>query len=377
MPVYTFAESMSVSINPDTYGSWEVLYNEKNEKEMLVWRMIIHSPDAESLSFGFSKYHMPKGGRLFIYTSDGENKIRAFTNEDNDDHGQLWMPILEHDKVVIEVNIPPDKVDELKLELDKINHGFRPINKATADDSQNVSKGFSGSCNVDTVCPSSDGWRDQIRSVAVYSLNGTIMCTGAAINAITDRSDAMPYFLTASHCDITSSNAASFVVYWNYENSICRPQGESGSDGDGELTQFNTGAIMRADYSPTDVTLVELDDPIEKSANVYLSGWDRTFDVPDSAVAIHHPNGAEKRISFENDPLSFTSVFEDIEDTNGTHLRVADWDLGTTEPGSSGSPLFNSDRRIIGQLSGGLHLAEMIILIGMVDYQCHGKGGGQ
>src|SRR5690606_16189236 len=38
---------------------------------------------------------------------------------------------------------------------------------------------------------------------------------------------------------------------------------------------------------------------------------------------------------------------------DGTHVRVADWDIGTTEPGSSGSPLFDQDGRVIGQLHGG------------------------
>jgi hypothetical protein len=34
-------------------------------------------------------------------------------------------------------------------------------------------------------------------------------------------------------------------------------------------------------------------------------------------------------------------------------VRVADWDLGSTEPGSSGSPLFDQAHRVIGQLHGG------------------------
>ena len=38
---------------------------------------------------------------------------------------------------------------------------------------------------------------------------------------------------------------------------------------------------------------------------------------------------------------------------DGTHVRITDWDLGTTEPGSSGSPLFDQNHRIIGQLHGG------------------------
>ena len=38
---------------------------------------------------------------------------------------------------------------------------------------------------------------------------------------------------------------------------------------------------------------------------------------------------------------------------DGTHWRITAWDDGTTEPGSSGSPLFDKDHRIIGQLYGG------------------------
>ena len=39
--------------------------------------------------------------------------------------------------------------------------------------------------------------------------------------------------------------------------------------------------------------------------------------------------------------------------SGSAYLRVNDWDLGTTEPGSSGSPLFDPDHCIVGQLFGG------------------------
>jgi len=71
------------------------------------------------------------------------------------------------------------------------------------------------------------------------------------------------------------------------------------------------------------------------------------------AIAIHHPNTDEKRISFENQPTTTTSYLSNPVPGDGTHVRITDWDLGTTEPGSSGSPLFNQDHRIIGQLHGG------------------------
>src|SRR6185295_18357287 len=37
---------------------------------------------------------------------------------------------------------------------------------------------------------------------------------------------------------------------------------------------------------------------------------------------------------------------------NGTHVHAV-WSLGVTEPGSSGSPLYDQNRRYIGQLHGG------------------------
>ncbi|NNE27131.1 MAG: T9SS type A sorting domain-containing protein, partial [Saprospiraceae bacterium] len=70
--------------------------------------------------------------------------------------------------------------------------------------------------------------------------------------------------------------------------------------------------------------------------------------LPDTSLCIHHPGVEDKRISFEFNPISY-------DPTNGdtTNILVNDWDIGTTEGGSSGSPLFNTKKQIIGQLEGG------------------------
>jgi hypothetical protein len=161
--------------------------------------------------------------------------------------------------------------------------------------------------------------------------------------------------MTAQHCGINSGNAGSLVVYWNYENSWCRPPGspESGGAGDGTLSDFQSGSFFRTSNSSSDFTLVELDDDPNPDHNVGFAGWDATGADAQWAVGIHHPNTDEKRISFEYDPTTTTSYLGNSVPGNGTHVRVTDWDLGTTEPGSSGSPLFNQDHRAIGQLHGG------------------------
>ena len=302
-----------------------------------VWRLRVRSEGASSLNFGFGRYVMPAGGSLYVYSADGSTVRGPFTDADNEVHGELWTPIVPGDEAVIEVRVPTDMLPFLELRLTSINHGYKDFWVGAADKS--------GSCNVDVVCPQSEGWRDQVRSVGVISTGGGTFCSGFLVNNVEE--DLTPYFMTANHCEIDAGNAASLVVYWNYETSTC------GGWPDGVLDQYQTGSIFRAARAASDFTLVELDDPPDPAFDVHWTGWDNSDADPTSATAIHHPSTDEKRISFEYDPLSTTSYYGTSVPGDGTHLRITDWDLGTTEPGSSGSGLWNQDHRIVGQLHGG------------------------
>jgi PKD repeat protein len=344
--VLKFAEPIKVAITPSDWQSQRHTENGKTS-DMSVWSTKIVSSGALSLNFGFSEYFMPEGGSLHIYTPNHAQNIRPFTAKDNDDHGQLWTPMLKGDTVIIEVNVPTKQLKQLKLTLSAVNHGYLGANP------KDIYETLSGSCNVDVSCSAGDEWRDQIRSAAAISLGGSGFCSGGALNNTAN--DGRGFFLTAFHCGINAGNAASLVTYWNFENSVCRApdSGDSGGPGDGTLDQFNTGAIFRAGHSPSDMTLVELDDPFDPGHNVFLAGWNAADEASTSAVAIHHPSVDEKRISFENDATTITSYSGDASPGDGTHVRVIDWDLGTTEPGSSGSHLFDQNKRVIGQLHGG------------------------
>ncbi|NUO02593.1 MAG: trypsin-like peptidase domain-containing protein, partial [Saprospiraceae bacterium] len=341
-----FAESMAVQVSPQTHGSWETLSGGRE-----VWRLHILSKGALSLNLGFNTFRMPEGGTLILYSPDREKVMGPFTPADNEEHEQLWTPVLDGDELVVEVQLPAEKRNELALMLTNVNHDFMGFSQMVA----------SGSCNLDVVCGGADGWgivdnyRDIIQSVAVYGFNGNTFCTGFLINNA--RNDCTPYFMTANHCGVNNGNAASLVVYWNYENSICRqpltPQ--SGAGGDGSLDDFNSGAVFRAAYSPSDMTLVELDDPVSSTADAFFAGWTIADTAPqDSVICIHHPSTEEKRISFEFDATYRGSWGNGAgEVPTGNHIIVPDWDIGTTEGGSSGSPLFDRNKRVVGQLHGG------------------------
>ncbi|MBR9922985.1 MAG: T9SS type A sorting domain-containing protein [Bacteroidetes bacterium] len=341
-----FAVNLDVNISPKSQGTWEITAD-----DVAVWRLRIYSRKAKSLNLGFTKYFMPPGGKLFLYSPDYERVMGPFTPSDNEEHEQLWTPILEGDELVIEVQVPMDEMDNLELELKYVNHDFIGFS--------DMSSLLSGGCNLDVICGEADGWeivedyRDIIQSVAVISTGGNTFCTGFLVNNA--RQDCTPYFMTAFHCGVTTGNDQSLVAYWNYQNSVCRQPNspQSGAPGDGVLNDFNTGSTLRATWQTSDFTLVEFDDPISETAEAFFAGWNAEDEEPTSSIAVHHPSTDEKRISFENEPGTFTTYLNDNPSTNFTHVRVDDWDIGTTEPGSSGSPLFDQDKRVIGQLHGG------------------------
>lgn len=325
-------------------ASQEIVDTEKGQQA--IYRLKMSSSNAISLNFGFSQFYLPLSAALHIYSSDGKMLLPPITSRDNDEHGQYWTAIISDKEVIIELNVALEQVQQVRLTLATANQAFLDITNLEKE--QAALK--SGSCNVDVVCSAGDAWRDQINSVARYTINGSGLCSGALVN---NTGSMGRNFLTANHCDVTAASAPSIVVLWNYENDTCRLPGStsSGQDGNGVFRYFNSGTSYLASYASSDMALVRLDDPIAYRANAYLAGWNRSAAVPSSAVSIHHPAGEEKRISVENDATSITGF---ISSTGTSHIKVTDWDLGTTEQGSSGAPLFDqASKLIVGQLHGG------------------------
>lgn len=325
-----FAIPREVSINPSFDQSWE-----RTDKGY-VWIHRVTAPNAVSLNFGFTRFNLPKSAELNIYSADRTQFIRSFTHQDNNINNQLWTPVIMSDDVIIEVTVNEAELEHVDLELSRIGQGFRTFAETTLK---------AGSCNVDVACSDSKGWEKEVNSVAVISTGGSSFCTGFMVN--NTKNDKTPYFMTAAHCRITADAAPSLVTYWNYQTSKC------GGSRDGKLSDFQTGSVHLASNARSDFTLVKLLQSPKPEWNVNYAGWDASGAEGTPAVAIHHPNTDEKSISFENDPTQVSSYGGYDSPGDSTHVRIVDWDKGTTEPGSSGSPLFDQNHRVIGQLHGG------------------------
>ena len=336
----TFAVSLAADISPLKDGTWVP------GTDYDLWRMRVRSPGAKSLNLGFTRFSLPPGAALYLSTD--QERFGPFTAADGKEHAQLWTPLLRGDDVVLELEVPPGRRKDVDLVLTTVNHDF-----------EGAIDQFSDDCHLDVACGAADGfpqidqYRDVIRSVAAFTLDGTDKCTGFLVN--NTNQDGRPLFLTANHCGVDEATAPTIVTYWNYENATCRTPGTaaSGGKGNGRRDVFNTGARLLASYATTDMTLLELDEPVNPRAKPFYAGWNVLEALPDGTVfTVHHPNLDEKRITFSEQPVTRSTIVG-TESATGTFLRVPYWELGSTEGGSSGAPLFDAEGRIRGQLFGG------------------------
>ncbi len=347
-----FAAPIPVNFNMENSGTWTELFNGDR-----IWRLKLTSEGAWCLRPLFDRFELPKGGKMFIYNEEKNIILGAFTEISHSNY-MLGTEIIEDNNLTIEYYEPKEIKNKAKISLFRVDYGY--TRKPTQNNNRlkigNGETDFldSGSCNINVNCALGADWQDQKRGtvkINLTSINGSYHCTGSMIN--NTNLDRKAYLLSANHC--LSGGAQAFVNTWvfifNYEATDCtNPTNEPSK------TQSISGATIRANRSTSDMLLLELSSPVPSSYNTYFSGWSREIVASTSSVGIHHPIGDIKKISKGNNPSVRVNTNNSLEVTatidSGTHLQVF-WSSGITEPGSSGSPIFDQNKRIIGQLHGG------------------------
>ncbi|MBK9148834.1 MAG: trypsin-like peptidase domain-containing protein [Flavobacteriales bacterium] len=321
---YRFGFNHATDISTENNGAWTTMPNGDG-----VWRVAIECPGAFSINFEFNDYVVPDGGQVFVYNDAGE-VLGAFTAESNPGHTILGVTQLAGDRITVEYVEPFAVRGEGRLRIGQVTHAYRDLFRSL--------KGFgtSGSCNNNVICPEGDPWRDQIRSVAMITVGGSGICTGQLINNCAN--NGTPYFLTANHC-LGGNN--SWVFRFNWNSPVCSPTTNAPTN------QTVSGSSLKANNAASDVALLQLNSTPPASYNVFYTGWDKSGTAPTASTCIHHPDGDIKKISFDNNPATQVSW------GGAATWRIANWEDGTTEPGSSGSGLWNQNGLLIGQLYGG------------------------
>ena len=312
-------------------GNWQTLPDGSR-----LWTLQIESPGAKSINLIYKNFWLAEGVRFYIYSADRTMLIGAFSSQNNKEHKKFATAPVQGDKIILELNVPANVGYPGEIEISRIVHAYRDFfNKDTKD------FGSSGSCNNNVNCPEGDPWKDETNSVAMILLgNGFRYCSGAMVNNV--REDLTPYFLTADHC---LNSPETFIFMFNYQSPDC-------SNTNGPTTMTVQGSTLLANDDFSDFALLLLDETPPDSFGIFFSGWSAENIAAPATVGIHHPAGDIKKISFNNNAVTSTSYYS-TSSGNNSHWRVDDWEDGTTEGGSSGSPLYDNNHRVIGQLHGG------------------------
>jgi hypothetical protein len=355
---WRFGFKYSVNYNFNNSGIWSTLPN--GDK---IWQLAIECKNALTINLLFKNYQLPKGASLYLYDSKKTNKVGAYTKRNNRTDGELGTELVHGDKIIVEYYEPSAVAGQGSFTITNVIHGYRSLDPVQKDLAKALNS--SGDCNIDVNCPLGNGWDNEIRSVAMIVVGGSGICTGALINNTCD--DGTAYFLTANHC--LGGGTGSWAFRFNWKSPVgtesCATTANSVDPGQ-PYDQTANGATTLVSGTAADHGLLQIDNMTVNDAqtwNCYYAGWDASdATTVTQATGIHHPSGDVMKICRENDSPFHNNA------AGAAVWYINQWEEGVTEPGSSGSPLFDQNHRIIGQLYGGAAACSGTNNNGQYDY---------
>jgi len=354
-------------IDINNSGTW--YYLEDGRK---IWRAVVTIPEAQALDFFYDKFTLPQGVRYFLTNESGTQLLGAYTIANKNEFNSFTNDQVQGNTARIELNIPagvdPSSIDFHIHRIGAGYRGFENLNRIYGAANNLAERPTDASpCHRNANCPEGDGeaWTKAKNATVRINIDDAGWCSGTMINNTGNAAGGacIPYLLTASHCDSPNAHDDEHFANWkfnfNYQYTTC--EGPAVSE-----MQTRTGAYFRArSYYPTfptpanslvaDFLLLELKSPPQPTTNAYLAGWNRASSFSDELedyqfVGFHHPAGDVKKLSRSN----FVDVNGTFNQTvvSGTHW-TANYTVGGSEGGSSGSGFFDKNGLLIGDLSGG------------------------
>lgn len=335
-----FAAPVAADISPENAGAWTTLPNGDR-----VWQCTVRSAGALGLILVFDRFQLPEGSRLFAYTPDGRSVRGAYTQRSCIPAGKFTIGVLPGETVSLELLEPAAVKGQSQVHLHRADIAYDPAGLLDFGDAL--------PCNVNINCPTGAAWQTEKKGVGRILMlfsNGAGWCSGTLIANTAGTGE--PYFLTAHHCQLIGQNPDFnlWIFDFDYEAAGCtNPATEPAA-------KSVLGCERISFRLETDFMLLKLN-PLPGNYGLYFNGWTRDSTPAAFTTFIHHPQGDIKKISVDSGAavihpvsLNWTGIFGISPPRS--HWKTAP-DIGIFQPGSSGSPLFGPNRRIVGQLHGG------------------------
>lgn len=323
---------------------------EKNET--LIYGILLKDENLKGLSVGMRNLNLSKNAKVFIRDLAEQRTDSVWPLRESGNN--ILSRLYSGSEIYIEIHIPANEIRLSRVVLNKV---FQLFDKSYADNpltkSINTGFGSSSTCQVNAACGVANPYPNTKKSVVRIMMvleEGLGFCSGSLMNNTAD--DRTPYILTAFHCQTGFTPIYDMWRFdFEYESIDCsNPSSEPNY-------LFTTGCSYRAGRDLSDFMLLELDNILPSSVDVYYNGWDHTDNyIPDNVAMFHHPSGDIKKVSIDYDPIVIHPVQINwtggLQTPPGYHYKTL-YDVGTQQSGSSGSPLVDAAERVIGQLHGG------------------------
>ena len=355
-----------------------------------VWRLQISSPEATALRVHFQNFNVGNGR---VWLRNGKGQVDGpYAGQGMFGDGDFWSDNVLGDSLTIEYQPDPLQASAalakaVPFRIRRISHRVTPLPGSQHTSGQQKPRlGGSLSQKAANLLPDKqvaqytchhnvkcywdpDGTRPDAvleqwvhtkelsRGVGliIFEKNGeSKQCSGVAINHKDNlRQSYDPgvhdkvLFLTAAHCIYEEEHARSAIVYWKYTAGCGQNDGFVGVPSRHDMPKTK-GATLLATTGVNalgswlrdegDATLLQLTGKTPTEAEVVLQAWDVGGPPQSNAVGIHHPDGMPQAVSVSNGRTSRYNKPSSIDEPS-IYYGVQ-WITGTTEGGSSGSPMF-------------------------------------
>lgn len=360
-----YGRRVPMDLNMESNGEWMSLENGDR-----VWKLKIHAPGALALDLFYDQWLIPEGGQVHLYNPEKGEYIGAYTSATNTKSGYFSTRSISGETTIIEYYEPAAVTGKGRINIQDVGYTYRDLGQLNSR---------ADPCQVDINCPEGQDWQDEKKGVVRLQISvsggGQSLCSGSLVN--NTALDCAPYVLTAFHCVDNVINNQSDLdqmkFNFNYEKFYCDDGIVFGSHfvvGCSIAARSNSGSGYGSDYA-----LLLLHDDVPLQYQPYWNGWNlQSTNVAGGGVGIHHPAGSEKKISTSTQTYVSTAYFGGGPQAYWrVYWAATESGHGVTEGGSSGSPLFDTNKLIVGTLTGGSSYCNSVQPGGQTQPDFYGK----